>query len=283
MRTSQGELKCFAVLLATGARPRTIGFPGEEEFCGRGVAYCATCDGEFFAGKDVFVVGGGFAAAEEAVFLTRYARHVAILVREPDFACAQGVAETAKACEKISVLYNTEVEEAAGDTALRYLRYRDTATGLVTEYRAAEGETFGLFVFAGYAPATELMRSIAKCTDEGYVVTDKEQRTSCEGLFAAGDVCAKPLRQVATAVGDGAIAAAGLELYASEMQKKTGLHPLQPAACLSADRAGRGLQRLKPPQALRKPQARMRQAGTASFRLKKSGSLTRSLSGWSAR
>ena len=103
-----------------GGAPAHGRLSGREEFRGRGVAYCATCDGEFFAGKDVFVAGGGFAAAEEAVFLTRYARHVTILVREPDFTCAQGVAETAKCHEKIAVLYNTEVEEAGGDTALRY-------------------------------------------------------------------------------------------------------------------------------------------------------------------
>ena len=234
VRTSRGELKCFGVLLATGARPRAVGFHGEDEFRGRGVAYCAACDGEFFADKDVFVVGGGFAAAEEAVFLTRYARHVTILVREPDFACAQGVAETAKCHEKIAVLYNTEVVEVAGDTALRYLRYRNTVTGEITEYRAGEGNTFGLFVFAGYAPATELVRSIAECTDEGYVVTDKSQKTSCEGLYAAGDVCVKPLRQVVTAVGDGALAATELERYASAMQKKTGLRPRQPAASQAA-------------------------------------------------
>ena len=230
VRTSRGELACFGVLLATGAHPRMIGFPGEEEFRGRGVAYCATCDGEFFAGKDVFVVGGGYAAAEEAVFLTRYARHVTILVRGSDFSCAQGVAEPAKTCEKITVLYNVEVVEVAGDSVLRYLRYRNTATGETTEYRASEGETFGLFVFAGYAPATELVRSIAECTEEGYVVTDKTQKTTCEGLYAAGDVCVKPLRQVVTAVGDGALVATELERYASAMQKKTGLHPRQPAA-----------------------------------------------------
>ena len=102
------------------------------------------------------------------------------------------------------------------------MRYRNTATGEAAEYRAPEGDTFGLFVFAGYAPDTELVRSIAECTDEGCIVTDKAQRTSCEGLYAAGDVCVKPLRQVVTAVGDGALAATELERYASAMQKKTG-------------------------------------------------------------
>ncbi len=230
VHTSRGELECFGVLLATGAHPRMIGFPGEEEFRGRGVAYCATCDGEFFSGKDIFVVGGGFAAAEESVFLTKYARHITILVRGSDFICAQAVAEPAKNHEKITVLYNVEVEEVNGDRALRYLRYRNTVTGEATEYRAPEGDTFGVFVFAGYTPATELVRSLAECDARGYIVTDKSQKTTCEGLYAAGDVCIKPLRQVVTAVGDGALAATELERYVNAMQKKTGLHPTPPAS-----------------------------------------------------
>lgn len=154
-------MKCFGVLLATGAHPRMVGFQGEEQFRGRGVAYCATCDGEFFTGKDVFVVGGGFAAAEESVFLTKYARHVTILIRGDDFTCAQATAEAARNHEKITVLSNTEMEEVSGDTALRYLRYRNTKTGQVTRHHAADGETFGVFVFAGYEPATELERLCA--------------------------------------------------------------------------------------------------------------------------
>ncbi len=110
VRTSRGAFRCFAVLLATGAHPRKVGFEGEETFRGRGVAYCATCDGEFFTGKDVFVVGGGFAAAEEAVFLTKYARHVTILIRGADFSCAPSVAQAARAHERITVLPHTQVE-----------------------------------------------------------------------------------------------------------------------------------------------------------------------------
>ena len=156
VRTGRGDLRCFGVLLATGAHPRMVGFQGEEQFRGRGVAYCATCDGEFFTGKDVFVVGGGFAAAEESVFLTKYARQVTILIRGDDFTCAQATADAARNHEKITVLTNTEVEEVSGDTSLRYLRYRNTKTGQVTKHHAADGETFGVFVFAGYEPATEL-------------------------------------------------------------------------------------------------------------------------------
>lgn len=230
VRTSRGELRCFGILLATGAHPRKVGFQGEEEFQGHGVAYCATCDGEFFTGKDVFVVGGGFAAAEESVFLTKYAKHVTILIRGEDFTCAEATAEAARKHEKITILTNTQVEEVSGDSALRLLRYRNNITGEVTEYRPPEGDTFGIFVFAGYAPATELVRGLADINEQGYILTDRSQRTSVEGLYAAGDVCVKPLRQVVTAVGDGALAATELERYAAEMQQKTGLHPKQPKA-----------------------------------------------------
>lgn len=223
--TGRGELDCFGVLLATGAHPRMVGFRGEEEFRGHGVAYCATCDGEFFTGKEVFVVGGGFAAAEESVFLTKYAKHVTVLIRGEDFSCAKSVADAAKNHEKISVLTNTEVESAEGDSALRKLRYRNKKTGEITEYRAPEGEIFGIFVFAGYEPATDLVKGIADLNEQGYVVTDRNQKTSVDGLYAAGDVCIKNLRQVVTAVGDGALAATELERYAAGMQKKTGLKP----------------------------------------------------------
>ena len=230
VKTARGELKAFGVLLATGAHPRMVGFKGEEDFRGRGVAYCATCDGEFFTGKDVFVVGGGFAAAEEAVFLTRYARHVTILVRGDDFTCAQSVADSAKNHSKITVLYNTEVEEVQGDTALRAIRYRNNRTGETGEYRDPKGDGIGVFVFAGYAPATDLVRGIAQLDDRGYVVTDRNLKTNVEGLYAAGDVCVKQLRQVVTAVADGATAATELEKHAASMQRKTGLHPEAPKA-----------------------------------------------------
>lgn len=230
VHTSKGPLQAFGVLLATGAHPRMIGFKGEEEFRGRGVAYCATCDGEFFTGKDVFVVGGGFAAAEEAVFLTKYARQVTILIRKDDFSCAATAAEQAKNHEKIKILCNTEVEEVLGDAALRKIRYRNNKTGEVEEFAAAEGDNLGVFVFAGYAPATSLVEGMGVTDEAGYILTDRNQKTAIEGFYAAGDVCAKSLRQVVTAVGDGAAAATELEKHASAMQKKTGLKPELPEA-----------------------------------------------------
>ncbi len=228
VKTDRGELKAFGVLLATGAHPRMVGFPGEADFRGRGVAYCATCDGEFFTGKAVFVVGGGFAAAEEAVFLTKYARHVTILIRGEDFSCAKSVADAARNHEKITVLTNTQVEEVGGDSTLRFIRYKNKLTGEVTEHRAPEGENVGVFVFAGYAPATDLVKGIAEINDQGYILTDRSLKTTADGLYAAGDVCVKALRQVVTAVGDGALAATELEKYAAAMQRKTGLRPEQP-------------------------------------------------------
>ena len=208
VRTSKGDLSAFAVLLATGARPRRAGIAGEDEFAGRGVGYCATCDGEFFEGKDVFVVGGGFSAAEEGVFLATYAKHVTILVRGDAFTCAPDAAAAALEHEKVSVLFGTEAVAVEGDSALRTLRYRNRATGAETTYRAPEGDTFGLFVFAGYEPASDLARDLAACDAGGYLVVDAGCRTDVDGLFAAGDVCAKNLRQVVTATGDGAAAAA---------------------------------------------------------------------------
>ena len=230
VRTSRCDLKCFGVLLATGAHPRMVGFQGEAQFRGRGVAYCATCDGEFFTGKDVFVVGGGFAAAEESVFLTKYARHVTILIRGDGFTCAQTTADAARNHEKITVLTNTVVEEVSGDTALRFIRYRNTKTGQVTKHHAADGEAFGVFVFAGYEPATELVQGLAELDEQGYVLTDRSQKTTADGLYAAGDVCVKPLRQVVTAVGDGALAATELERLCAAMQARTGLRPQQPVS-----------------------------------------------------
>ena len=227
VHTDKGDYRCFGILLATGAHPRTVGFQGEEEHKGRGVAYCATCDGEFFTDKEIFVVGGGYAAAEESVFLTKFARHVTVLVRKDDFSCAASVADQVKNHEKITVLYHTVMEEVSGENGLTYARYKNTATGEVTEYKSEE--TFGVFVFAGYAPATESVKGIVELNEQGYIVTDATQKTSVDGVYAAGDVCIKPLRQVVTATGDGALAATELEKYVAAIHRKTGLRAELPA------------------------------------------------------
>ena len=227
VHTWSGDLKCFGILLATGAHPRPVGFKGEEEFKGHGVAYCATCDGEFFTGKQVFVVGGGFAAAEESVFLTKYARNVTVLMRGDKFKCAKSAADAAMNNEKITVLPNTEVEEVSGDMIIRKLKYKNNVTGEETVYESPN-EIFGVFVFAGYQPETSLVKGLAELSEAGYVITDRNQQTTVEGLYAAGDVCVKNLRQVVTATADGAIAATSLEKYAAAMQEKTGIIPELP-------------------------------------------------------
>ena len=230
VKTDKGEFYCLGILISTGAHPRAIGFKGEAEHKGRGVAYCATCDGEFFTGKEIFVVGGGYAAAEESVFLTKFARHITILIRDDDFTCAAAVAEPAKKHEKISILTNTVVEEVSGEGGLNYIRYKNTKTEKVTEYRADGGDFFGVFVLAGYKPDTKIVKDLVELNDHGYIVTDSEQRTSIDGIYAAGDVCIKPLRQVVTATGDGALAATELEKYVASVQSRTGIFAKPPVS-----------------------------------------------------
>ena len=230
VKTDKGDFYCLGILIATGAHPRAIGFKGEAEHKGRGVAYCATCDGEFFTGKEIFVVGGGYAAAEESVFLTKFARHVTILMRSDDFTCAAAVADPAKKHKNITILTNTVVEEVSGEGGLNYIRYKNTKTEKITEYKADKGDFFGVFVLAGYTPDTKIVKDLVRLNEHGYIVTDSEQRTSVDGIYAAGDVCIKPLRQVVTATGDGALAATELEKYVASIQSKTGIYAKPPAS-----------------------------------------------------
>ena len=233
VHTSRGDLKTFGILIATGASPRKLGFEGESEYAGRGVAYCATCDGEFFTGKEVLVVGGGFAAAEESVFLTTYASKVTVLVREQDFTCDATVAAAAKNNPKIDARYQVELQGiTAGQGGLREATILNRATGQTETWKPADGGTFGVFVFAGYVPATNLVRGVVELDDYGYVVTHGYLETSVPGVYAAGDLRAKNLRQVVTATADGAIAAVELERYAKRMSEKTGLMPQRPTSCV---------------------------------------------------
>lgn len=275
VHTSRGDLKAFGILLATGASPRKLGFEGESEYAGRGVAYCATCDGEFFTGKEVLVVGGGFAAAEESVFLTTYASKVTVLVREQDFTCDATVAAAAKNNPKIEVRYQVELQGVtAGQGGLREAAILNRATGQTETWRPADGGTFGVFVFAGYVPATDLVRGVVELDDYGYVVTHGYLETSVPGVYAAGDLRAKNLRQVVTATADGAIAAVELERYAKRMSEKTGLMPQRPASYVyeqsTAKTNAASLDATAPATA---PAKRSADAGAAANAVKKSSEL----------
>lgn len=217
VKTTSGEYKTLGVILCVGANPRTLGFDGEAKFKGRGVAYCATCDGEFFTGMKVYVVGGGFATVEEGIFLTKYASKVHMIVRGENFTCAKTVYDHVFENSKIDVRFNTEVENVSGEETLESITLKNNQTGkIVTE--SPEGG-FGVFVFAGYVPNTNwLPESVEK--DRGYIVTDKNGKTNIDGIYAAGDVCIKDLRQVVTAVSDGATCATSLEKYCEEMHIK---------------------------------------------------------------
>ena len=224
IKTKKEEIKGRAVIFATGASPKKLGFKGEQEFTGRGVAYCATCDGEFFQGLDVFVIGGGYAAAEEALFLTKFAKKVRVVVRKSEFGCAKTIVDKVKANPKIEVLFNTELEEVGGDGVLQFAKFKNNKTGETFEYKASEEDgTFGVFVFIGYKPQTELLKNKVELNEQGYVITNENMETNLSGVYAAGDLRPKSLRQVVTAVSDGAIAAINAEKYIDEQKHRLGI------------------------------------------------------------
>lgn len=213
IKGQKGEYCGRTVILAMGTEPKKIGCIGEKEWTGRGVSYCATCDGAFFRGRDVYVVGGGDSAVQEALFLTRFAKKVTIIHRRDSLRAAKSLVVKAEQNPKISFLWNTRVAELKGGMALNAMIVEDTQTGERREIKAEETDgMFGLFVFIGLAPLSALAEgSIAM--EEGYIVTDNEMRTNLPGVFAAGDIRKKKLRQVVTAAADGAVAAVEAEAY----------------------------------------------------------------------
>ncbi len=233
VRTVECEYEALAVIVATGAVPRKLGFVGEEEFRGRGIGYCATCDGEFFTGMDVFVIGAGFAAAEEAIFLTRYARKVTVIAREPEFTCSKTIAERVLTHPQIEVKFHTEILEVGGDTVLKYAEFIDSRNGEKWRYDVSGGDrTFGVFIFVGYIPQSGEYAHQLRIDERGYIPTDENMRTNVDGVYAAGDVRPKELRQLVTAVSDGAVAATSAEKYLVEKKKQLGLSQEKQAAVL---------------------------------------------------
>ncbi len=210
--TSDGDLFAKTVILAGGATPRRAGFANEETFRGRGVSYCATCDAMFFRGKEVYVVGGGNSAAEEALFLTKFASKVTMVVRKDHLRAQAVVAKAVEDNEKIEVLYKTRIVGVDGEDLLSEVVLEDVDTG-ARETRVSSDGSYGVFVFVGRVPASELVGDLVELDEQGYVVTDERMATRTPGLFAAGDVRRTPLRQVITAAADGAIAATSCAAY----------------------------------------------------------------------
>lgn len=220
VHTSRGDFKALGIVYAGGAHPRLAGFAGETEFRGHGVAYCATCDGEFFTGRTIFVIGGGYAAVEEGLFLTRYGKEVIMVIRGDDFSIDSAVVEELKENPKVTILYHTQVEKVEGDSAVRRVVLKDRKTGKETVHTAEDGDFYGVFVFVGYAPENGLLKGRVELNPQGYVITDRDQKTNIDGVYAAGDICVKNLRQVVTAVSDGAVAATSLEKYLGSQYRK---------------------------------------------------------------
>jgi thioredoxin reductase (NADPH) len=191
-----------AVILSPGGRSRTLGIPGEEEFKGRGISYCATCDGDFFTGKEIVVVGGGNSALEEAVSLTRYATRVTIVHQFDAFQAFEHAVEEARANPKIRFIMSSTLADYYGDEKIRGVTIKNLITGGLERFA-----TEGVFVFIGYRPNTEFLEGIVDLNNRGEMMVDADMNTSVAGVFGAGDSIAKRYRQVTTAVSDGTIAA----------------------------------------------------------------------------
>ena len=206
-----------SVIIATGSNPRLLDVPGEKEFTGKGIAYCATCDAPFFQGLDIYVVGSGEAAVEEAMYLTKFGRSVTLLVRKDKLSVAKSIEEKAFKCENLNIMWNVEVESFEGAGILGAMNIVNNKTGEKTKIVPREGDMiFGVFIFIGYVPESSIFEGKIE-TNRNYVVSDGSMKTNVEGVFVAGDVRVKELRQVVTAVNDGAIAAVNAGKYVESL------------------------------------------------------------------
>ncbi|MDW7668647.1 MAG: thioredoxin-disulfide reductase [Bacillota bacterium] len=216
LKAKDGEYKAKSVIIATGAEPRFIGCPGEKEFIGKGVSYCATCDGAFFEGLEIYVIGGGDTAVEEAIFLTKFARKVYIVHRRDKLRAAKSIQEKAFKNDKIEFIWDSTVEEIKGNGLVNGIVLKNKKTGEIQDIKA-EDSMMGVFIFVGYRPFTKLFEGKLDM-ERDYIKTDEDMRTSIPGVFAAGDVRVKNLRQVVTATADGAIAAVHAEKYLEDLE-----------------------------------------------------------------
>ena len=206
--TEKENLETKALILTSGATPKKLSVEGEGSFTGKGVSYCATCDGPFYRDMDVVVVGGGDTALEEAVFLTRFARKIYLIHRRDELRATKLLQERAMAQQKITFIWDSVVLKITGDTGVKRVNLKNVKTGEESQL-AVEG----VFIFIGYSPNNQLANGVLDLDNEGFVKTDINMETSIRGVFAAGDIRSKLLRQVSTAVGEGATAAVAAEKY----------------------------------------------------------------------
>lgn len=218
VETTKGVYRAPSIIICSGTKPKKLGVPGEREFLGKGISYCAVCDGAFFRGKKVAVVGGGDAAVEEALYLTRFAEEVYIIHRRDELRAEKIIQEKAFSNPRIKFLWSHIVKAIDGDNKVERLILEDLKT--------KEEKVFpidGVFIYIGLTPQTELYSSLLKLDDNGFIITDENMQTSAPGIFAAGDVRVKPLRQIVTALSDGAIAGVSVTKYLEEIKFKGGI------------------------------------------------------------
>lgn len=216
VHTKNVEYSSYCLLIATGAEHKKLGIPGEKELYGRGVSYCAVCDGPFFRNKNVVVVGGGDSALNEAIYLSSIAKKVTIIHRRNKFRAAYSTVQRVLQKENIEIVYNAIIKEIVGSEVVSSVVVENTVTNEVHSI-----ETNAVFIFVGMSPKTDLVSTIEK-DNAGYIITDDKMRTNVKGLFCAGDVRAKPLRQIVTAVSDGAIAAHSADEFIQKLTENAG-------------------------------------------------------------
>ncbi len=210
VQTSNGTFESKSIIIATGNRERKLGVKGESELKGRGVSYCATCDGPFFKGKDILVIGGGNSAVGEAIYLSKFASSVTVVHRRLEFRAEKALVDKAKENPKIKFILESVLDEIKGSNKVEGVKLKNVRTGAISEMK-----TDGVFIYVGMLPNSELVKGKLALDEWGYIIADNSRRTSVEGVFAAGDVTNSKVKQVTTATGDGTIAAVFAEKYVS--------------------------------------------------------------------